>query len=260
MGAEVIIRPPTFSRSRFGGIRPRSSTASSGFEGLNVDVRAGRFVIEAPATMQLQVMHEDPADRHLLLMARHPTLGQNQKFLCGHDERDWFVASVPRNTTTVREAKDRLMPALVRASVYRHALPSRKRHKRNNPAFIRQGEWFFVPLREPLEIDPMKVLQREPLVRVGGGKPHWIDEVYRLDGQLMRVHSLHAPDGISPSAFQRLPEATRRRPGWNTMRRNPKVFARGKVRHPDHATIRLDDWHRVAMNAEIRSANLGFLD
>jgi hypothetical protein len=33
-----------------------------------------------------------------------------RKFLCGHDERHWFVAEVPRGTT-VREAKEALKPA-----------------------------------------------------------------------------------------------------------------------------------------------------
>jgi hypothetical protein len=43
-----------------------------------------------------------------------------------------------------------------------------------------------------------------------------------------------------------------------------KGFAvRGKVWHPDHATIRLDVWHRVEMNTENRSramASVAFLD
>ena len=38
-----------------------------------------------------------------------------------------------------------------------------------------------------------------------------------------------------------------------TMARDPVVFVRGKVWHPDHATIRLDGWHRVEMNTENRS-------
>ena len=34
------------------------------------------------------------------------------------------------------------------------------------------------------------------------------------------------------------------------MTREPELFARGTVRHPDHATIPLRGWHRVAMNTE----------
>ena len=34
------------------------------------------------------------------------------------------------------------------------------------------------------------------------------------------------------------------------MVRDPDVYAKGTVRHPDHATIRLPEWHRVLMNTE----------
>ena len=46
-------------------------------------------------------------------------------------------------------------------------------------------------------------------------------------------------------------------------RPNPVVYVRGKITHPDHATIRLDGWHRVEMNTENRSramASVAFLD
>ncbi len=44
------------------------------------------------------------------------------------------------------------------------------------------------------------------------------------------------------------------------MRRNPLVYARGKVRHPDHATISLPFWHVVVMSQEQRALNVAFLD
>jgi hypothetical protein len=47
------------------------------------------------------------------------------------------------------------------------------------------------------------------------------------------------------------------------MRRNPGVYVRGRVRHPDHATITLPGWHRVVMNTEAQSRamrNVAFLD
>jgi len=40
-------------------------------------------------------------------------------------------------------------------------------------------------------------------------------------------------------------------------------YARGDVRHSDHATITLPFWHRVMMNTETQSrtmANVAFLD
>jgi hypothetical protein len=44
------------------------------------------------------------------------------------------------------------------------------------------------------------------------------------------------------------------------MQRNPLVFARGKVRHSDHATITLPFWHRVVMSDEQSMPNVVFLD
>jgi hypothetical protein len=35
--------------------------------------------------------------------------------------------------------------------------------------------------------------------------------------------------------------------------RDPEVYAKGTVRHRDHATLHLADWHRVLMNTEQRA-------
>jgi hypothetical protein len=58
------------------------------------------------------------------------------------------------------------------------------------------------------------------------------------------------PAGISEARFQRLTEDVRRKGGWQRFVREPEVFAKGAVRHPDHATIVLPGWHRVLMNTE----------
>jgi hypothetical protein len=45
--------------------------------------------------------------------------------------------------------------------------------------------------------------------------------------------------------------------------RNAAVYARGPVRHRDHATLTLHDWHEVLMNTESETrqmANVAFLD
>ena len=44
------------------------------------------------------------------------------------------------------------------------------------------------------------------------------------------------------------------------MMRNPEVYARGYVRHEDHATIKFDGWHRVFINAESITSAVSFLD
>ena len=54
------------------------------------------------------------------------------------------------------------------------------------------------------------------------------------------------------------PEAAKWR--WQVMRRNPVAYVRGRISHPDHATICLDGWHRVAVNTESQSSSVAFLD
>jgi len=47
------------------------------------------------------------------------------------------------------------------------------------------------------------------------------------------------------------------------MQRNAGVYVRGRIRHPDHATIRLHGWHRVLMNTESQAKamrSVAFLD
>ena len=50
---------------------------------------------------------------------------------------------------------------------------------------------------------------------------------------------------------------------WQVMTRNSWVLVRGRVRHADHATIELPDWHRVVMNTEGQAQamrSVAFLD
>jgi hypothetical protein len=58
------------------------------------------------------------------------------------------------------------------------------------------------------------------------------------------------PTGISQASFERLTPNQRRSGGWTRMIRDPEVYAKGTVRHPDHATVHLAGWHRVLMNTE----------
>ena len=89
--------------------------------------------------VDVRVLDCRPRDRHLLLLV------DDERFLCGHDERHWFVASVHRGST-VWEAKDSLKPPAVRDAENRAQLRTRDRNRRRNAAFQRQGEWFFIPL------------------------------------------------------------------------------------------------------------------
>jgi len=191
--------------------------------------------------VDLEVVDVAPAERHLLLLARGGD--EKSKFLCGHDERHWFVAAVPesaRGVTGVRTATAALRPALVRDAIER-ARP-KDAFRRRNAAYVRQGEWFFVPAPE---VDPPMtlVLFDEPLSR-GRGKAHLMQFAYRRGGQVVWL-SRRYPSGISDEQFRRFTHDERRRDNWSQMIRDAEVFAKGAVRHPDHATLVLRGWHRA---------------
>jgi hypothetical protein len=71
---------------------------------------------------------------------------------------------------------------------------------------------------------------------------------HRRGGQVVWV-SRRYPRGISEAQCRRLTDEERRGP-WSRMVRDPEVFAKGAIQHPDHATVVLRGWHRVAMNTE----------
>jgi len=138
------------------------------------DARGPYFELRVPeplsAGFDAAVLNLVPEDRHLLLLLRREVgEGRKDRFLCGHDEREWFVAAVPGTASTVRQAKQALQPPI--------------------PGLL------------------------------------------RLD--------------------------------WRSMARNPRVYARGWVRHPDHATITLREWCRVLLNTETDAPSMprmAFLD
>jgi hypothetical protein len=245
----------------------RPLRAASGVVSLDIrEDRDGEFfeVARRPGVdPEVAVLDVQPADRHLLLLVRDG--GEKQKFLCGHDERHWFVAAVPESAPvgTVRQAKEALKPAEVQAAQGLQGLRAEARNRRKNAAYRRQGEWFFLPV-PGFAVDEGLVLRNEPLRRGNGGKPHWCDSCYRTGGETVYVHSMR-PEGLTEAEYRRLledrPEA--KNWDWRVMRRNAEVYVRGRIRHADHRTITLHGWHRVLMNTENQSRamrNVAFLD
>ncbi len=228
--------------------------------------RAGEYfdlALPRTATADMRAIDIQPALRHLVLMCTQPA--GRHKFLCGHDERHWFVAAVPERArvTTVRDAFDALKPDNVRRREADLQVKPRHRYRRRNAAFVRQGEWFFVPVPASEHIDTRVIFRHEPISR-GGGKPHICEELVRQGGELVYVCG-DFPDGLNEWDYRdllhHLPDLRRRR--WTTRRRNARVFVRGKIRHRDHKTIILAGWHEVLMNTESQSAasrHVAFLD
>ncbi len=105
--------------------------------------------------------------------------------------------------------------------------------------------------------DVKLILRDEPLARPGG-TPHILREAFRRGGRAVYVNGGKV---IDASAYAKLDPKARRR--YRLMVRDPELFARGTVRHPDHATITLPGWHRVVMNTENRASamrHVAFLD
>lgn len=237
MGARLAVRDDV-SSSRRAGIDIRTDGDGEYF---HIDVDANERV-------EYQVIDLQPRMRHLLLMARTET--GKQKFLCGHDERHWFVCAVPGSSVSnVVNAMEALQPIFVRGAVHRRVKRVKDRLRRKNKAFVRQGEWFFVPVPN-LIVNPKSILKNEPVSR-GFGKPHMCQFMYRTGGEVVWVSKRH-PLGVSRERYRELittiPEASHW--GWRQMMREPTVYVRGRVWHPDHKTIVLNDWHRVLMNTE----------
>jgi hypothetical protein len=192
-------------------------TAGNAFE---IDVRQSvsgeAFYMQYPWSdvITAEALDVKPIHRHLVLDVSGWRLPISGRFLCGHDEQHWFVASVPfdRRTATVRGAIEALKPDLVKRAQKRLGVKHRL-HRRKTAAYVRQGEWFFLP--RPMMHVGDRAIRGGELTREGGGKPHFVEWLYRPEG-------------------------------------NGETFVRGAVSHQDHATIYLHVWHRVVQNMEAR--------
>jgi len=268
MNTEIIARQFARMGARFRIVRPdelpRRRRRTDYARDIVHDRRGQVFELQLSAERETQldmnVLQCARHERHLLLLVKSPEA--KHRFLCGHDEREWFVAAVPGGPSTVIQAKLALQPGAVQRAADEAGLNQQERVRRHNRAFIRQGEWFFVPVPD-LRANDKLVLRDEP-IRRGGGKPHLVAQVYRTGGEKVYVCARH-PNGLTERECRRLLDTTCEAKHWNWQFRvrNAGVYARGSVRHPDHATVTLHDWHQVMMNTENTTgqmANLAFID
>lgn len=254
------------ARVKFGnGTGRNRNNMSGGGVRLNVleDKKGEFFELAAVGgdSPDVTVLDVQPSDRHLLLLVRN---GQEKsKFLCGHDERHWFVAAIPETAPVgnVRQAKEALKPQEVQNRQV--GLGAKKRNKRKNEAYTRQGEWFFLPENiSPANKD--LILKNEPITRGNGSKPHMCEFMYRSGGETVWVCSRY-PSGVTPARYNFLlkNEKDAKSYAWRSMRKDAAVYVKGRISHADHATITLNGWHRVVMNTESRAAamrQVAFLD
>ena len=216
-------------------------------------------------TSEALVLNCKPLQRHLLLMFRESTESGARvlhRFLCGHDEREWFAAAIPSDAriSTVAQAMEALKPEEARQSQVRRGVRRKHINKRHNAGFLRQGEWFFMPV-EKIEAGELPILLNEPLSR-GGGKPHMAEELVRTGG--VQVYQ-RWPGGkiYGEEEYRKLLRQHPHRWRWVPGREDMEVHVRGRITHPDHKTLVLNHWHRVLPNTEHRSAaraNLRFID
>ncbi len=229
--------------------------------GFRLDIRNDRKgeyfeLLLFPVPGELFIVDFRPNERPLLLMAKFPRealesgADRRAKFLCGHDERHWFSAGVDPNARNVADAMQSLKPEHVNEKESRYGVKARNLHRRRNGARIRQGEWFFIPAPD-LNVDPNRVRSPEPIVR-GRGKAHMADEGYQLGGERVYV-TRQFPNGLTESEYAEYLAENRDAKNWNwrVMTRDAEVYVRGRVRHPDHATVVLNGWHQVLPNEEV---------
>src|SRR2546428_107899 len=173
-----------------------------------VDIRRDRdgevFELRVPThlseAVEATVLQSKPKQRHLLLLIRKTDeKPQMDRFLCGHDEREWFVVAVPGGASSVRQAMDALQPKDVRDALARDRISSRKRYERKNRAFRRQGERFFVP--QPSLVVAEKLVLRTHQLRRGAGKPHLVEQLYRTGGETVHVCGRH-PNGVTADEYR----------------------------------------------------------
>lgn len=217
------------------------------------DAKGEHFALSLGAARpDFQILQANRAARHLLLYA--VTDAGRERFLCGHDERHWFVASIASPVSTITDAKRSLLPSTLRDL----GLTADQLARRHTDAFKRQGEWFFIPSDKDLSRYPIH--RSEPLQRGARNKPHLVSELIRFGGtQVVLCNGKE----YSPEEWDVAVKADRMIAHGRNVRRAVKdaeVYVRGRVRHADHATLVLKSWHRVYMNLEVLSENMSFYD
>ncbi|MEW5740644.1 MAG: hypothetical protein AB1938_17075 [Myxococcota bacterium] len=198
---------------------------------LLVDEPKHRFLAEIPRwTVPDRPVVRKEGHRRWVSME---TPGQKRHFLLGLDEAHLFIAQLPRGLSSVDRAREALKGREV------------ARAERDAPfRTIRQGEWFLIALDAPrvaalddvARLAPHLVAHRRGIAQAAlwnrAGRPHVADEVLVLRAEQLLARSVGEAVARSVALAR------------------PGVYVRGKVKHPDHATVELKSWRLALPNAE----------
>jgi hypothetical protein len=118
-----------------------------------------------------------------------------------------------------------------------------------NEAAIRLGGWLFVPA--PGLVVESKRIQRRSPVRCSESATPVVSELYHTGGEAIyysetkrRILTVLQYRAL----LQQHPKTVKE--DWRISQRSMVAYGRGTVRHPDHHTITLHDWHRILTNTE----------
>ena len=229
MGTEVLER-------RFAAIGARVKVDGRAKAGATrIDVRwidrASLRLRFAGATTSAGRHRGGPRRPLLLLLVRDG--GEKGKFLCGYDERHWFVAAIPEGGAASAASTSAKACAAAGGGPRRPLTGCGQGSPPAAQCGVRPAGRVVLPAGASLASRSTSVRRDEPLSR-GRGKVHVLALAFRRGGETVFVNAAH-PSGITEASYERLSAEQRR--GLARMVRDPELYAKGAVRHPDHNTI-----------------------
>jgi hypothetical protein len=221
--------------------------------------------------IEVQVLDYDKELRQMLLFLRYPRLigrfekgrqvfrradnkeTEDVRLLVGRDEMHWFVAGVTESKN-IRQAFERLRPQAVSIAVRRNGVKTKDWRKRKTKGFVRQGEWFFVPVFFVEDEKTIVIHKNEPIQKAGS-KPHYVEEIVRFGGETVYTKGDII---LTEEQYKKTPADERYQ--YRQQMRGARVIGRGKVKHPDHHTIELKGWHEIHLSTEVGVTTNAFID
>ncbi len=183
------------------------------------EVTVSRRVAIAPGT---RVLATTPKTRTI----EQFTDARKRHFLCGMDEQHLFIAELPYGVSSTHAARESLRAPEVPPSL-----------RLRGEEVIRQGEWFFLPLR----------------VREMGGVG-----LAETNGRIRRNSGSEQAAGIPRAGRPHVASEVLVVPTPNAPS-TPSLFVRGAIRHPDHRTVVFREFRRAVPNRERFARPVGVL-